>query len=501
MNCTGCGKDLPQGAKFCLECGTKVAVKPVCTGCGKELPPEAKFCLECGTKCGAGAAPGNAPPAAEPKVAVPQNMVLVCGQCGEPAKEGKKFCLKCGANIAEAGVMKPAAEAAQPEAAAGAAAGAGAIAGADLPMKDMASDVNHWSYKIPAFFEDLDMAFTDEEGKTAMTSEELPYSIFLQQKEYGAEVKSFYDLTANSQKFSGYFCTVCGYNGSDLTAKLFCPQCKAPAPKDGFKLQALAVTVSAKNKTEINGLPALYYQAHDESAYFHCANVLFSEKAKIYFLLTIAVPKEDKAEFREMMDAFIYSFKPDGEKWNAKIAQWEKEAEELAVMQEEAISYIDGLSQKFELLYFADGFFSAKKDKEVFISALNCEKFAKGEYLIFNIPRSFLLLTNKAIHYTDAKNGFHAPWSSITKITGGANTIVEFHEGGNSVTKFIGHFVDLIVELLNQMWQDFGNPPAQSQAQPAPQPAAAQPKARACTACGKELKPAAKFCPICGASQ
>lgn len=74
--CAKCGAPLPQNAKFCLECGEKVVpadmiVCPecgntvakgkfcpecghkfatVCPKCGKDVPAGAKFCLECGEK-------------------------------------------------------------------------------------------------------------------------------------------------------------------------------------------------------------------------------------------------------------------------------------------------------------------------------------------------------------------------------------------------------------------------------------------------------------------
>lgn len=66
--CAKCGATLPANAKFCLECGEKVApavpadmiVCPECGNtvtkgkfcpeCGKDLVPSAKFCLECGEK-------------------------------------------------------------------------------------------------------------------------------------------------------------------------------------------------------------------------------------------------------------------------------------------------------------------------------------------------------------------------------------------------------------------------------------------------------------------
>lgn len=74
--CSNCGADLPAGAKFCLECGEKVVAAGMivcpqcgntvpkgkfcpecghkfisaCPNCNAELPAGAKFCLECGTK-------------------------------------------------------------------------------------------------------------------------------------------------------------------------------------------------------------------------------------------------------------------------------------------------------------------------------------------------------------------------------------------------------------------------------------------------------------------
>ncbi len=46
MKCLRCQQENPPQAKFCLECGTVLALK--CAVCGTELPAGAKFCLECG---------------------------------------------------------------------------------------------------------------------------------------------------------------------------------------------------------------------------------------------------------------------------------------------------------------------------------------------------------------------------------------------------------------------------------------------------------------------
>jgi class 3 adenylate cyclase len=46
MQCPRCLHDNPQQAKFCLECGVRLAL--TCGKCRAELPGSAKFCLECG---------------------------------------------------------------------------------------------------------------------------------------------------------------------------------------------------------------------------------------------------------------------------------------------------------------------------------------------------------------------------------------------------------------------------------------------------------------------
>jgi class 3 adenylate cyclase len=46
MKCPRCQHENPPQAKFCLECGARVAL--TCTKCRSELPAGARFCLECG---------------------------------------------------------------------------------------------------------------------------------------------------------------------------------------------------------------------------------------------------------------------------------------------------------------------------------------------------------------------------------------------------------------------------------------------------------------------
>ena len=74
--CKNCGSPLAQGAKFCLECGTKVEVAQTvtCPHCGATVQG-GKFCLECG---------GSLIPAEK-----------ICANCGNKF-EGGKFCPECG---------------------------------------------------------------------------------------------------------------------------------------------------------------------------------------------------------------------------------------------------------------------------------------------------------------------------------------------------------------------------------------------------------------------
>lgn len=50
MLCAVCKNELPENAKFCMSCGTKVVLENKCSSCGEVLVPGAKFCLNCGQK-------------------------------------------------------------------------------------------------------------------------------------------------------------------------------------------------------------------------------------------------------------------------------------------------------------------------------------------------------------------------------------------------------------------------------------------------------------------
>src|SRR5262249_47936414 len=60
MKCPRCQQENPPQAKFCLECGARLAL--ACASCGTELPASARFCLQCGQAVTVGAvAPVRSP--------------------------------------------------------------------------------------------------------------------------------------------------------------------------------------------------------------------------------------------------------------------------------------------------------------------------------------------------------------------------------------------------------------------------------------------------------
>ena len=79
IKCSKCGAELPVGAKFCFNCGTKIEKlddhEIICPFCGKKTP-KGKFCVECGHK-----------------------LQSQCPKCGAEVPDGAKFCLQCGEKL------------------------------------------------------------------------------------------------------------------------------------------------------------------------------------------------------------------------------------------------------------------------------------------------------------------------------------------------------------------------------------------------------------------
>lgn len=67
MQCPACGANNPQGARFCLECGTRLPI--ICPVCQSPNLPTARFCNQCGTRLAATA--GQPQPASTPASSPP----------------------------------------------------------------------------------------------------------------------------------------------------------------------------------------------------------------------------------------------------------------------------------------------------------------------------------------------------------------------------------------------------------------------------------------------
>ncbi|MCI8718326.1 MAG: SPFH domain-containing protein [Lachnospiraceae bacterium] len=79
IKCPNCENELPENAKFCLECGTKIVSladnEMICPECGKKTS-KGKFCMECG-----------------------QPLINKCINCGTEIPRGGKFCSECGTKL------------------------------------------------------------------------------------------------------------------------------------------------------------------------------------------------------------------------------------------------------------------------------------------------------------------------------------------------------------------------------------------------------------------
>lgn len=50
MKCSSCGKEIPDGSKFCIHCGAKCELKIICPECNALVDSNLKFCPFCGSK-------------------------------------------------------------------------------------------------------------------------------------------------------------------------------------------------------------------------------------------------------------------------------------------------------------------------------------------------------------------------------------------------------------------------------------------------------------------
>ena len=53
MFCRTCGKELAEGADFCISCGVRpLKGNKFCNACGAETRPDAELCVKCGVRLG-----------------------------------------------------------------------------------------------------------------------------------------------------------------------------------------------------------------------------------------------------------------------------------------------------------------------------------------------------------------------------------------------------------------------------------------------------------------
>src|SRR5919199_3396492 len=64
MECLSCTAEIPEGSRFCDECGAPAPIG--CPSCGASNRPRAKFCSKCGSKLTASSTAPSATPTASP---------------------------------------------------------------------------------------------------------------------------------------------------------------------------------------------------------------------------------------------------------------------------------------------------------------------------------------------------------------------------------------------------------------------------------------------------
>ena len=57
MQCPSCKAMVPEGSRFCGQCGTSLPLS--CSACGHANPAQSKFCAQCGASLNDGRSPGK----------------------------------------------------------------------------------------------------------------------------------------------------------------------------------------------------------------------------------------------------------------------------------------------------------------------------------------------------------------------------------------------------------------------------------------------------------
>ena len=79
LKCPDCQHPVPNGAKFCPDCGHQLLIFQQCSQCGKNLPPHGKFCTHCGQPVGQKPHSKRCPHCSTENL--PES--IYCNQCGE----------------------------------------------------------------------------------------------------------------------------------------------------------------------------------------------------------------------------------------------------------------------------------------------------------------------------------------------------------------------------------------------------------------------------------
>lgn len=83
MDCPSCKAEIPDGSKFCIQCGGSLPL--ACPSCGHGNPPQAKFCANCGTVLTTPPRPAPAPAPPTSAAERRQLTVMFCDLVGSTA--------------------------------------------------------------------------------------------------------------------------------------------------------------------------------------------------------------------------------------------------------------------------------------------------------------------------------------------------------------------------------------------------------------------------------
>ena len=120
IRCTECNTEVPEGSKFCTECGKpllnssshKQPTKSMCPKCYAEFAPEVDFCKQCGTKTQqiADTSQDVTCPRCDSVIEPDSSYCPVCGtdlrgspqtcrKCHRMIPRGMSYCMACGTSV------------------------------------------------------------------------------------------------------------------------------------------------------------------------------------------------------------------------------------------------------------------------------------------------------------------------------------------------------------------------------------------------------------------